>query len=538
MALGQSVAKRIDARHHGPRHRRRVVLLRRRRHHAGHLGAVGGRRPEARLAGLRVSTSCRSRSSSLSACLPCSRAARRTSPNTSARSPSCGSSPSPSAASSTSSTTPTCFVALNPWYGVRFLIKHGLIGLAVLGLVFLAVTGAEALYADLGHFGRKPIQVAWFSLILPALLLNYYGQGALVLANPAALENPFYLLYPDWALIPMVILATARHHHRQPGRHNGRLLADAPGDPARAAAAPRHHPHVRSDVRSDLPAARQLDAARRRAARRLRFPARRRTSPPRTASSVTAAMVIDTLLAFFVVWRYWKWPLWQTALILIPLLLLEQVFLTANFLKVFEGGWVPLLLAACIGLIMVTWVRGSRLLVQADAQERSRSRLAAAQARGQAAASGAGHRRVLHRRSDGGADRAHAQPEAQPRPARAQHHPVHPHRGGAARAALRARHRRPGHRHLHPRRRALRLHGNAERAEDPRGLPAQGSQHRHRRDVVLPVAPQLEDRRRNPRCPLWQDQLFVALARSAQDATTYFQIPTDRVVEVGTQVAV
>ena len=103
---------------------------------------------------------------------------------------------------------PDVLVALNPWYGLKFVFKHKLIGLTVLGLVFLAVTGAEALYADLGHFGRKPIQAAWFWLVLPALLINYFGQGALVLARPDALHNPFYLLYPDWALFPMVIFAT------------------------------------------------------------------------------------------------------------------------------------------------------------------------------------------------------------------------------------------------------------------------------------------------------------------------------------------
>ncbi|MCK9909574.1 KUP/HAK/KT family potassium transporter, partial [Microbacteriaceae bacterium K1510] len=100
-------------------------------------------------------------------------------------------------------------VALNPFYGIKFVIKHGVVGLTVLGLVFLAVTGAEALYADLGHFGRKPIQTAWLSFVLPALVVNYFGQGALVLTNPQALESPFYLLYPEWALVPMVILATA-----------------------------------------------------------------------------------------------------------------------------------------------------------------------------------------------------------------------------------------------------------------------------------------------------------------------------------------
>ncbi|MGH6815547.1 MAG: KUP/HAK/KT family potassium transporter, partial [Hyphomicrobiaceae bacterium] len=103
---------------------------------------------------------------------------------------------------------PSVFLAINPWYGVKFVAHHGLIGLTVLGLVFLAVTGAEALYTDLGHFGRRPIQTVWLGLVLPALLVNYFGQGALVLARPETIGNPFYQLYPDWALVPMVILAT------------------------------------------------------------------------------------------------------------------------------------------------------------------------------------------------------------------------------------------------------------------------------------------------------------------------------------------
>ena len=103
---------------------------------------------------------------------------------------------------------PEVLLAFNPIYGVRFLAGHGFIGLVTLGAVFLAVTGAEALYADLGHFGRKPIQTAWAGLVLPSLAVNYLGQGALVLANPKAIENPFFLLYPDWALLPMVLLAT------------------------------------------------------------------------------------------------------------------------------------------------------------------------------------------------------------------------------------------------------------------------------------------------------------------------------------------
>ena len=104
---------------------------------------------------------------------------------------------------------PMVLHAFNPVYGIGFLVSHGLVGLITLGAVFLAVTGAEALYADLGHFGRRPIQTAWFALVLPALAVNYLGQAALVLANPKAIENPFFLLYPEWALLPMVVLATA-----------------------------------------------------------------------------------------------------------------------------------------------------------------------------------------------------------------------------------------------------------------------------------------------------------------------------------------
>src|SRR5205809_1080462 len=104
---------------------------------------------------------------------------------------------------------PAVLWAFNPTYGVEFLASHGMIGLVTLGAVFLVVTGSEALYADLGHFGRGPIQTAWLSIVVPALTINYLGQGALMLADPKSIENPFFLLYPDWALLPMVVLATA-----------------------------------------------------------------------------------------------------------------------------------------------------------------------------------------------------------------------------------------------------------------------------------------------------------------------------------------
>ena len=127
--------------------------------------------------------------------------------------------------------------ALSPIPGLFFIHAHGLIGFIVLGSVFLAVTGAEALYADMGHFGRRPIQAAWLFIVLPALVCNYLGQGALIITNPKAVENPFYLMAPTWALAAAHPSVDRGDSHRQPGRHHRRLFVGQPGDPARAAAA-------------------------------------------------------------------------------------------------------------------------------------------------------------------------------------------------------------------------------------------------------------------------------------------------------------
>ena len=431
---------------------------------------------------------------------------------------------------------PDVLVALNPWYGIRFIFSHGIIGLTVLGLVFLAVTGAEALYADLGHFGRKPIQVAWFTLILPALLLNYYGQGALVLARPDALANPFYLLYPDWALIPMVILATLATIIASQAVITGAFSLTRQA--IQLGLLPRLGITHTSETMSGqiyLPRINWMLLV----GVLLVVFAFRSSSNLASAYgvSVTAAMVIDTLLAFFVVWRYWKWPLWQTALTMIPLLFLEQVFLTANFLKVFQGGWVPLLLAACIGLIMVTWVRGSRLLVkqtrknEADLDWLLRKLEAKPPHRVPGTAvfftadptaaptalmHNLKHNRVLHERNIILSIRT----EEVPRVPRYERVSVDRVTDTFIRVVAR--------------------YGFMETPSVPKILEVC-----RRKDLNIDIgATSFFLSRRNLRVtpksemPGWQDRLFVAIARSAQDATTYFQIPTDRVVEVGTQVAV
>ncbi len=431
---------------------------------------------------------------------------------------------------------PDVLVAVNPWYGIRFLTSHGLIGLTVLGLVFLAVTGAEALYADLGHFGRKPIQTAWFGLVLPALTLNYFGQGALVLQYPAALENPFYLLYPQWALIPMVILATLATIIASQAVITGAFSLTRQA--IQLGLLPRFGiTHTSESVSGQIYMPRVnwilLIGV-------LFVVVIFKSSSNLAAAyglSVTAAMVIDTLLMFFVVWQYWKWPLWRTALIVLPLLFLEQAFLTANFLKVFEGGWVPLSLAACVGLIMVTWLRGSRLLAKQtrkneadldwllrklEAKPPHRVPGTAVFFTGDPNAAPTAlmhnlkHNRVLHERNI----ILSIKTEDTPRVPRYERVSVDRVSDTFIRVVAR--------------------YGFMETPSVPKIL-----EQCRRKDLNVDLgATSFFLSRRNLKAtpksemPGWQDRLFVALARSAQDATTYFQIPTDRVVEVGTQVAV
>jgi KUP system potassium uptake protein len=259
---------------------------------------------------------------------------------------------------------PRVFLALNPWVGVEFIINHGIVGLVVMGLVFLVATGAEALYADLGHFGRKPIQMAWLCIVLPALMLNYFGQGALVLAHPEALEHPFYRLYPSWALLPMIVLATLAAVIASQAVITGAFSFTRQA--IQLGLLPRLEiRHTSESVAGQifLPRVNQMLFV-----GVLLVTITFRNSSDLSAAyglSVTATMVIDSLMAFFVVWRCWKWEVWKAAALMVPLLLIEQAFLTANILKIPEGGWLPLVMGGTIALLVLTWVRGSKALMRA-----------------------------------------------------------------------------------------------------------------------------------------------------------------------------
>ncbi|RPI44119.1 MAG: potassium transporter Kup, partial [Hyphomicrobiaceae bacterium] len=259
---------------------------------------------------------------------------------------------------------PQVFLAFNPYHGAKFLATHGLIGLTILGLVFLAVTGAEALYADLGHFGRKPIQYAWTCVVLPALTLNYLGQGALILANPEAIESPFYRLYPSWALIPMVCMATVATVIASQAVITGAFSITRQA--MQLGLLPRFSiQHTSESVEGQiyLPRVNQLLLI-----GVLLVVLMFRSSSDLAAAygvSVTATMVIDSAMAFFVIWRCWRWPLWRALALIVPLIIIEQVFFVANMMKVLEGGWFPLVIGSMAGLVMLTWVQGAEVLRRA-----------------------------------------------------------------------------------------------------------------------------------------------------------------------------
>jgi KUP system potassium uptake protein len=256
---------------------------------------------------------------------------------------------------------PHVLTALNPLYAVSFMAANTTLGFLALGAVFLALTGAETLYADMGHFGRKPVQLAWFGLVLPALTLNYFGQGALILHDPATIKNPFYLLAPEWALYPMVALATA-----------ATVIASQA---------------VISGVYSITQQAIQLGYCPRMEVRHTSGDAQGQVYMPGinwllflavvglvlgfgSSTSIAAAygiavsmtMIITTILAFIVVRSLWRWHWLASALVLGVFLVVDLAFFSANIVKIHDGGWFPLTFGFGILLLMTTWKRGRSLL--------------------------------------------------------------------------------------------------------------------------------------------------------------------------------
>ncbi|MGB8811597.1 MAG: potassium transporter Kup [Paracoccaceae bacterium] len=254
-------------------------------------------------------------------------------------------------------------LALNPWHAVKFLFTNGFASLIVLGSVFLAVTGGEALYADMGHFGRRPIRIAWAILVFPALTLSYLGQGAMVLADPETAHNPFFLMAPDWALLPLVLLATAATVIASQAVISGAfsMMQQA----VQMGLLPRLEIQHTSETQHGqiyLPKVNMILAV------GVLLLVLAFGSSSNLASAygiaVTGDMVITSILAFILFYRAWKWSLGLTLAVIVPILTIETMFLGANMAKVLDGGYVPILMAATVCILMWTWVRGTKHVQQ------------------------------------------------------------------------------------------------------------------------------------------------------------------------------
>lgn len=263
---------------------------------------------------------------------------------------------------------PGVLLAIDPGYGAAFLFANPGLGFFSLGAVVLALTGAEALYADMGHFGRRPIQVVWFALVLPALLLNYFGQGALLLGNPAAISNPFYLLAPEWALYPLLLLATAATVIASQAVISGAFSVTQQA--IQLGYAPRLqvlHTSEREIGQIYLPAINWvlLLAV---LALVIGFGSSTRLAGA-YGIAVTGTMLITNLLAIVVTHHLWGWSTTRSILFAAPFLLIDLAFFSANVVKIADGGWFPLVFALLIFTLLTTWKRGRSLLQKRLAEE-------------------------------------------------------------------------------------------------------------------------------------------------------------------------
>ena len=258
--------------------------------------------------------------------------------------------------------------ALSPSYGAEFLFDHGGTAFIALGSVVLTITGAEALYADMGHFGRPPIRRAWYLLVFPALILQYMGQGALIIRDPSAVENPFFLLAPEWSRIPMVMLATAATVIASQAVISGAFSVTRQA--VQLGFLPRltiRHTSAREIGQVYVPAVNWLIFA---AVIALVLGFR---SSAHLASAygvaVTGTLAIDTLLFFYVVRNLWRKPLWLSAIGCLSFLLVDLTFFTANLTKVLHGGWFPLTIALAVYVVLTTWQRGREIVTRNRVEE-------------------------------------------------------------------------------------------------------------------------------------------------------------------------
>jgi KUP system potassium uptake protein len=425
--------------------------------------------------------------------------------------------------------------AVSPLPAFGFVASHGFLGFVVLGSVFLAVTGAEALYADMGHFGRRPVMAGWLCLVLPCLVLNYFGQGAFVLRHPEALNNLFFETAPAEFRLPLVILATlatiiasqavitGAYSLTQQAIQLGYLPRLEIRRTSETVAGQVYMPQINWLVLAGV-----LVLA-------LSFHSSDALGSA-YGIAVSGQMVVSSLLAFIVIWRIWKFPPALAGLIVAPFLLIESVFLTSNMTKVLSGGFVPMALAAGLVILMWTWVRGTRLLAENTRRDEPLSKLFETLS----------------------------------------HHPPHRVRGAAifltgdpdvVPAALmhNLKHNQVLHEQIiiltvktlqtprAPESERVKVEDylpDVKRVtltfgfmETPNVVKALTEARKHGLKFDIMKTSFFLSRRtivpsEKSGMPLWQDHLFIYLARNATNATDFFHIPSGRAVELGNQVMV
>jgi KUP system potassium uptake protein len=429
--------------------------------------------------------------------------------------------------------TPEVLAAINPLHALRFFAAHGWHGALTLGAVVLAVTGGEALYADMGHFGRSPIRKAWFMLVLPALLLNYFGQGALLVRDPAAVQNPFYLLVPAGGLAAMICLATLATIIASQAVISGAFSLTSQA--IQLSFCPRLAIQYTSEEEMGQIYIPWINWALMLGIIGLVLGFRSSSNLAAAYGiAVTGTMAIDTILAFVVVYSLWKWNPYASGLVALMFLTVDLAFFGANSVKIPEGGWFPLIIGAIVFTLLTTWKRGRDLLSEklqeeampieeflANLEENPPRRVSGTAVFLTGNRTGVPfallhnlkHNKVLHET----VVIMTVMTEPVPRVLPEKRREIHKLGDSLFRV------------NLH--------YGFMEVPNIPRVLKSSSREFDIdladttfflSRETLIPA--------RTPKMALWRIKLFIGMARNTSSAAGYFRIPTDRVIELGTQV--